>query len=365
MVREMIIDGAHPKWNDVAAVLVEYAVAVQPDERVLLIMREPETFAAARAVAARCVKAGAHVQTLFSATAMQRDLLLSGSEDQIGTVPELWRQGMKWADVCIDLRGARNLFEFFNVPSERIARMRKAEGEIAALRTAETRWTLLRIPTEAFAQAAGRSNEDIVAFFFDVVLQDWEAEAGNYRLLAQSLDGSSRVHIVAAGTDLSFSTEGRRYIVDDGHTNMPGGEVFTAPVENSAAGTITFRNPGVFAGVLMEDIRLEFRDGVVVGASARTNEPFLHQLLEMDEGAKRIGEFGVGTNRKIDFFSNDILYDEKIYGTVHLALGRSYTECGGANHSALHWDIVQDLRNEGRVYVDDNLCFEHGEWRIQ
>lgn len=363
IIKTMIIDGSDPRWKDVAQVLVEYSVGVQRGDRVLLIMREPETFGAARAVAERCVRAGANVQTLFYATAMQRDLLITGTEEQIATVPELWRQGMEWADVCIDLRGARNLYEFSGIPSERIALMRRSEGEISALRTAQTRWTLLRIPNESFAQSAGRSNDDVAEFFFGVVLQDWAAESQVYRGLASRLEGTAHVRVVAEGTDLSFRTEGRRYVIDDGHTNMPGGEVFTAPIEDSVTGTISFRNPGVFAGVLMEDIRLEFRDGVVVDATARTNEDFLHRVLEMDAGARRVGEFGIGMNRRITFFSNDILFDEKIYGTIHFALGRSYTECGGRNESALHWDIVQDLRTEGRVYFDGALLFEDGDWR--
>lgn len=350
------------RWDDVARVLTGHSTGVGPGDNVLIIMRELEAYPAAQAVAARCVRCGAHVQTLFYSTGFQRDLLQHGTEEQIGRVPPVWKAAMEWAHVCIDLRGARNLHEFSGIPADRVTAMRKAEGVISALRTTGTRWTILRIPNEAFAQQAQRSTEEIERFFFNAVLQDWEEEGRRYSALAEKLHGTRTVHITGAGTDITFSTAGRRYIIDDGHINMPGGELYTSPVENSVEGTIYFENPGVFAGVLMEEITLECRQGRVVDARARTNEQFLGKLLDMDHGARTIGEFGIGTNSKIDFFSNDILFDEKILGTVHIAMGRSYRECGGTNDSALHWDIVKDLRQSGTITIDEKTVFENGTW---
>jgi aminopeptidase len=145
---------------------------------------------------------------------------------------------------------------------------------------------------------------------------------------------------------------------------MPDGEIFTGPVDESAQGHIYFEFPGVYAGQLVEGISLEFLDGSVVGAHAETNGDLLQELLNMDEGSKRIGEFGVGVNFGIDRFSYDILYDEKIGGTIHLALGRSFKECGGVNQSALHWDIVKDLREEGQIILDGKLIMEKGRFLI-
>jgi aminopeptidase len=153
-------------------------------------------------------------------------------------------------------------------------------------------------------------------------------------------------------------------VVADGKLNMPDGEIFTAPVDDSAEGYITFEFPGVYVGQRVEGIRLEFAKGEVVKASARSNEALLHQLLAMDEGAKRIGEFGVGTNFGINRFCYDILYDEKIGGTVHLALGRAYHECNGVNDSALHWDIVKDLRQQGEIYLGGKKVFENGKFLV-
>ncbi|MFW5695091.1 MAG: aminopeptidase [Alkalispirochaeta sp.] len=351
-----------PRNDQIAMTLVDHSTRVTDGDRVVIVMREPETFPIARAVSAQCTRRGAYVQTLFYSAEMQGDILRLGSDQQVGWVPELWHHAMEWADVCIDIRGFRNRHEYEGVSTEQLTRMRQAEGEISAMRTAHTRWTLLRVPNEAFAQQAGKSMREVSDFFYRSVLQDWDREAERYEKLRSALEGTQNVRIVAAGTDLSFSTAGRRYIVDDGRINMPGGEVFTAPVEESVNGTIQFEHPGVFAGVFMEDIRLTFTDGVVTDATAASNETFLHQLLDMDDGSRRVGEFGIGTNGQMTFFTNDILYDEKILGTIHIALGRSYTECGGINQSSLHWDIVKDLRTQGTVYIDGEPAFETGVW---
>jgi len=350
------------RWDEVAKVLVDYSTATSEADRVLIIMREPETFPLVRAVSARCVAAGAYPQVLFYSIYLERDLMKLGTMEQAEWVPEVWQQAMEWADVCIDLRGARNLYEYNDIAPERVSAHRKAEGMISALRTQTTRWTLTRVPNEALAQQAGRSLDEMMEFYFDAVLQDWAAEVERLNSMQKQLAGTQEVRILSNDTDLSFSTQGRSYIIDDGRVNVPGGELFTSPLEDSVEGHIRFTNPGVFAGVLMEDIYLKFRDGVVVEATARTNESFLHQLLDMDPGARRVGEFAVGTNRKLTFFCNDILYDEKIFGTVHIALGRSYTECGGKNESALHWDIVKDLRADGAMYIDGKKLLEQGRW---
>jgi aminopeptidase len=235
-------------------------------------------------------------------------------------------------------------------------------GKVSAMRNDLTRWVLVRVPNESFAQQAEMSHEDMMTFFFNATLRDWEKEAEWYRKVQKPFQASETVRIVGAGTDLTFSTKGRVYEVADGHLNMPDGEIFTAPVDESAEGYITFEFPGVYFGERVPGIRLEFAGGRVVHASAQGNEDLLHQLLKMDEGASRIGEFGVGLNYGIDRFCYDILYDEKIGGTIHLALGRAYAECGGVNQSALHWDIIKDLRREGEIHLDSRKVFENGKY---
>ena len=170
------------------------------------------------------------------------------------------------------------------------------------------------------------------------------------------------MRIIGRDTDLTFSTAGRIYVVGDGRINIPDGEVYTAPVDDSAEGVIAFEHPGVYAGQRIEGIRLEFRAGEVVAATARSGEAFLRQILDLDDGARRIGEFGVGVNDGLDRFVGDIFFDEKIGGTIHLALGRAYAECGGPNQSALHWDLIKDLRTEGAIELDGRRVFENGRF---
>ncbi|MFO7780233.1 MAG: aminopeptidase [Spirochaetia bacterium] len=349
------------RWNELARVLVDYSTETKAGDRCIIIMRELESFPLMRAVYARAVELGAYPQVLFNSSYLQRDLMRFGSEEQVGWEPELYSHAMDWADVCVDLRAASNLYEFADIDTETVSLHRKAEGKVSALRTSSTKWTICRIPTAAIAQQAGRSLDTMMEFFFGATLLDWESERTQMEAQRDRLEGTSEVHISAPGTDLRFSTAGRHYVAEAGHINMPGGELYTAPVEDSVEGHISFEDPGVFAGTLMSGIRLEFSAGKVTQASAESNEDFLTTLLDMDEGSRRVGEFGIGTNPRVDFVSNDILYDEKIYGTVHIALGRSYAACGGKNQSALHWDIVKDLRRGGTVTVDGTPIIEDGK----
>lgn len=353
-----------PRWDQLAEILVGYSTGTKPGDKALIAMTETDTLPLCRAVYAAAIRAGAFPCVEFQSAYLERDLMRYGNQEQLDWVTELSAYGMQWADVYFGLRGARNPHEFADIPAERITAHRRVLGQISALRTALTRWVLVRVPNESFAQQAGMSLDEMMSFFFKATLRDWPEEARRYRAIAAVFQAAETVRIVGSGTDLTFSTKGRRYLVGDGHINMPDGEIYTAPVDDSAAGVITFDFPGMYAGKLIPGLRLEFSGGVVVRASAESNEDLLFSLLRMDEGASRIGEFGVGVNFGIDRFCYDFLYDEKIGGTIHLALGRAYAECGGINHSALHWDIVKDLRWEGAIYLDGRKVFENGAFLV-
>jgi aminopeptidase len=351
-----------PRWRELAEILVNYSTGTRPGERVLVTMMEEDTFPLTRAVYAEALKAGGLPQVEFQSVLLERELMLHGSQEQLDWVPELNAYGMEWADVYIGLRGARNPFEFSGVGPEKIASHKRAMGKVSAMRNDLTRWVLVRVPNESFAQQAEMSHDEMMAFFFGATLRDWEHEAEWYRAVQRPFQAAKTVRIVGVETDLTFSTEGRIYEVADGHLNMPDGEIFTAPVDDSAEGYITFEFPGVYFGERVPGIRLEFAGGKILRAHAEDNEDLLGQLIRMDEGASRLGEFGVGLNYGIDRFCHDILYDEKIGGTIHLALGRAYAECGGINESALHWDIIKDLRREGEIYLDGKKIFENGKY---
>jgi aminopeptidase len=229
----------------------------------------------------------------------------------------------------------------------------------------EIPWVIGEWPTQAFADEAGMTLDEYGEFIFNAVLLDWDAEAERMRRIAAVFDAADEVRIEAAGTDLSLSVAGRAGSVDDGHVNMPGGEVFYSPIEDSANGVIEFGEfPAVYFGTEVEGVRLVFENGRIVDASARANEEFLLQTLDTDDGARRLGELGIGCNPGIQRFMKNVGFDEKIDGTIHLALGRSYTFIGGTNESSIHWDIVKDLRRTGRISVDGRLVQEDGRWLL-
>ena len=352
------------RWQQLADILVNYSTTTVKGDRVLITMMETDTWPLARAVYAEVVGAGAHPHIEFQSTLLQRDLMKSGDPEQFDNSHELQEKGMHWADVYIGLRGASNPHELKGIQPERITAFRKSLGKVSALRTELTRWVLVRVPNSAFAQQAGMSTDEMMDFFFNATLLDWKEEGTRYKKIQKVLQSSERVRIVSDDTDLSLSTKGRKYLIDDGHINMPGGEVYTAPIDDSAEGHISFEFPAVFAGQFVEGIKLSFSRGEVVDAKADKNEALLHELIGMDDGAKRIGEFGVGTNYGISRYCYDLLFDEKIGGTAHIALGSAYPECGGINKSAFHWDLIKDLRSQGVLYLDGEKMIEKGEFLI-
>jgi len=352
------------QWGKLAEILIQYSTGVKPGERVLITMMETETFPLARAVYAQTVMAGGQPHIEFQSAYLERDLMRLGSQQQLDWVPEMMAYGMEWADVYVGLRGARNPFEFNSISSERVTAHKRAMGTISAMRTEQTRWVLVRVPSESLAQQAEMSLDDMMEFFFTATLRDWSKEAKRYEEINEVFQQSEQVRIIGQDTDLTFSTEGRIYEVADGHLNMPDGEIFTSPLEDSIDGKISFEFPGIYAGQKVEGISLEFSKGRLIRAGARTNEDLLHSLLKMDDGASRVGEFGIGVNFGIDHFMGDILYDEKIGGTIHIAMGRAYKECGGTNQSALHWDIIKDLRQGGAVTLNGKKVLEDGKFLV-
>ncbi|MDP1779533.1 MAG: aminopeptidase [Anaerolineales bacterium] len=353
-----------PRWQQLAEILVNYSTAVKKGERVLITMMEIDTFPLMRTVYDAVIKAGGLPFVEFQSAYLERDLIKHGSKEQVDWICEMQSSGMEWADVYIGLRGARNPNEFIDIDAKTLSDHKKSMGKISGMRNELTRWVLVRVPNESLAQQASSSLDEMMAFFFNATLRDWGSEAKRWREINRAFQAAETVRIIGHKTDITFSTKGRIYEVADGHMNMPDGEIFTAPLDDSAEGYIYFEFPGVYMGQLVHGISLEFSKGVVVKATAEQKEELLLQLLDMDEGSKRLGEFGVGVNFGIDRFSYDILYDEKIGGTIHLALGRAYAECNGINQSALHWDIIKDLRQEGEIFLDGKKIFEKGGYLI-
>ena len=264
---------------------------------------------------------------------------------------------MSWADAHVALRA---LVPPAGEPGDdgfgrRAALLRAAHGEVSAARWAETRWCIVRVPTPAYADYLGLTYEALTAEFVRGSVDDdgWSA----WKALAASLDGAREVRIVGDDTDLRFSVEGRTWKLFDGRMNLPDGEIATAPVETTVEGHITFTDPLVFGGQRIERMRLDFHQGRVTHVDAGPSTGFVETIVATDDGAARVGEYGIGVNRHIQSWTQDLFFDEKIVGTTHIALGRAYPECGGVNQSAIHWDIVKDLRpgpiaGGGVVYID-------------
>jgi aminopeptidase len=224
-------------------------------------------------------------------------------------------------------------------------------------------WLTCRFPTPAMAQDAGMSTRSFEDFFYGTVLLDWDAEGEKMNRIKERFDRAEDVRIVGDETDLRFSLAGREGHVDDGRVNLPGGEVFYSPVEDSAEGVVTFSEyPAVRDPDVVEGVRLRYEGGRVVDASADTKEEALLAALDRDEGARVLGEFGIGCNPGIQQFMKNTLFDEKMYGTIHLAFGAGLPFVGGKNRSAMHWDMVKELRNGGRIECDGEVVQQDGRW---
>ncbi len=352
------------RWRELGELLVQYCARVQPGERVMIAMGEAESLPLVQAVYTAVIHAGGFPQVQFLSEHLRHALLEMGNERQLSWVPEIEAQGMQWADVYFGLRGAYDLDIHQDIHPGRLAANQKAQGVISSLRWQHTRWCLVRVPNQSFARQVGLEEREILDMFFAACLLDWEAASREWQRWADILNQGKHVHILAPGTDLKFSIEGRTWQVGDGRCNMPDGEINTAPLEDSVEGQISFNYPGVLSGRLVEGICLRWEKGRLVEATASTHQDFLQSILNSDTGASWIGEFGLGTNPHLRHFCKDILIDEKIYGTLHLALGRAYPASGGTNQSAIHWDIIQDTRPHGVVYVDERVILRDGEFLL-
>jgi aminopeptidase len=271
-------------------------------------------------------------------------------------------------DASLRIIAPKNTRALAGVDPARIARAARARQPVreAAL---SRRWSLTLWPTAASAQEAGMSLADFGAFVNRALFLDrddparaWQDLRATQERLIERLGDARELHIEAEGTDLRLRVEGRTWVNSDGKRNMPSGEVFTGPREDSATGHVRFTVRSAPAGVEVDGVELELRDGEVVGARAAVGDDYLQRALETDDGARRLGEVGVGTNFGIDRPTGTILFDEKIGGTVHLALGRSYPETGGKNASALHWDLICDLRAGGRLTADGEVVQQDGRF---
>ena len=349
------------RWKKLGAVISGYCLDVQPGDKVAIAQYEPETWPLALGTYEAVIKAGGYPQIQLKSENLRRAFMKYGSEAQYSWAPELEILSMEWADKYVALRGGYNLDIYHDIPANVLSANQTAHGVVSTARWKNTRWSLTRVPNAAFAQQAGLDLETVTDMYFNACLLDYEKDFNTWIEWAEKLQGTEEVHLTGKKTDLRMSIKDRPWGTPSARGNMPGAETDCAPHELTVNGHIYFENPGVLGGRLMHDLYMEWKDGELVKASASTNEDYLHKILNTDEGASRIGEFALGFNDQLTTFTNDILWDEKMYGTVHIAMGRAYARRGGTNESAIHWDIIKDLRQEGELVIDGKKVISGGK----
>ena len=367
----MLVD---PRIARMAKVLVEYSLEVQPGW-IVTINTSTAALPLVQAVYRSVLEAGAHPYVLLDSPASREMLLRFGSTEQLTHVDpyRLWM--LDKSDAVLDIAAEENTRALSNIVPERQALFQQGRKPLLARsmeRITEGRPRCVTLfPTNAYAQDAEMSLAEFEEFVFRACLLDgdeepaerWRQVSREQQRIVDWLAGKRHVHVEGPGTDLTMSIEGRNFVNSDGKRNFPSGEVFTSPVEDSVRGHITFSYPASHAGRTVRGVRLRFDEGRVTEHSAEQGEDYLATMLKLDEGASRLGEFAIGTNPGVDRITRNVLFDEKMAGTIHCALGSAYPHAGGTNKSAMHWDMVTDMR-QGRVTVDGVTLYENGQFVI-
>ena len=360
----------HPLVEKYADLLVGYCVRVAPGELVALHVATP-ALPLARALTRSVLRAGGRPVLRLTYPEYVEDVLELAHDAFFDAEPELDLEEVRRADGWIRVAAPTNSRALQAADKARVARLARQQQPVQALRVGRTKWVGTLFPTDAGAQDAGMSLTDFERFVYDAMFlfdDDPVARWGDLRALQarliERLARADEVRVRGPGTDLRLSVKGRVWENSDGRRNMPSGEVFTGPHEASAEGVVSFDLPSSVGGVVVRGVRLRFEAGRVVEASAAEGEDMLLAQLDADAGARYLGELGIGTNYRIARPILNTLYDEKIGGTVHLALGSSYAATGGTNVSAIHWDLITDLRQGGEVLLDGEPFQQGGRFLV-
>ena len=362
----------YDRWADV---LTAYSTSVEPGD-VVAISGDVPAEPLLRAIHRSALRRGANAVLLPSFSESKSDLLRTASDEQLAYISPVERWLSEEATVTINVLSSNNTRSLNSIDPSRQTIWSRARSELrqtAMQRAADgsRRWSLTIFPTPAYAQDADMATDEFASFLEAACFLDrsdpvaaWQELSQQQARMIEWLTPRGDLHILAPGTDLRMSVAGRLWVNSDGKRNFPSGEVFTGPVEDSVEGNVRFSYPVVTDGREISGIQLRFAAGVVVDASADKNEAYLIAALDTDPGARRLGEIAFGTNYGIGRFTKNILLDEKMGGTMHMALGAGYPETGSTNRSALHWDMICDLRDGGRATLDGEVALEDGDYRI-
>ncbi len=377
-----------PRLLRLAHTLVNYSVAVQPGDSVV-IFGDVTGLPLIRETYKEVIRAGGNCFTMLTdglrsladavmgADAAMTDFFFrNATDDQMKWISPLERWVTDEAKVTISIRATPNTRQGASIDPRRAAARsisRRDESKKRFERSAkgDQRWTVTVFPNQAQAQEADMSLEEFEAFVYHATFCDqpdpialWKKVKADQQKYVDWLKGRKRVQARGPNVDLTLSIDGRTFINSTGTHNMPSGEIFTGPVEDSVNGWVRFSYPAITGGRQVDGVELKFEDGKVVSATAKKNEGFLLARLDSDPGARYLGEWAIGTNYGIDRFIGDILFDEKIGGTIHMALGRGYPETGSKNESAIHWDMICDMRQDSEIVVDGDLLYKNGQFVI-
>lgn len=356
-----------------AGLIVGYSLEVRKGEYVF-VQGNNVTEPLLRELYREILRCGAYPEIKVTFDWMNEILLRQGEREQIQYLSVVQKTVAEKCDAMIYILGAKNLKTLTNIDPKNIALHKTSKSEIIQIlnqreNDGKFRWFGTQFPTDSEAQLADMSLEEYEEFLYkslhldkDDPVEEWRRISKRQQRMVDYLNTKNELHIISKGTDLKLKVGGRKWVNCDGRINLPDGEVFTCPVENSAEGSICISYPGMYLGREIEDIRLEFKEGVIIKASASKGEDLLTTLLDVDEGARRLGEIAIGTNYELDKFTKNVLFDEKIGGTIHIAVGDSIAGTGGENKSCIHWDLICDMRNEGKIYADDELFYANGNF---
>ena len=351
------------RYTKLAKLLIGYSTKIKEGERVLLDMIDvPDEFTVELI---RAVRAAGGIPLVEARhTRITREMLHGMTPPQAETIRDLEMARMKKVQSYIAVRGAGNMNENSDVPAERMSLYTKTFRPVQNYRVNKTRWVVLRWPTPSMAQAAGMSTEAFETFYFNVCTMDYRKMAKAMLPLHRRMLKADRVHLKSPGTDLTFSIKGIGAKTCEGKLNIPDGEVFSAPVKDSVNGVVQFNTPTVYAGTKFENVKLRFKEGKVVEATS-SNTKKLNEILDTDAGARYVGEFAIGFNPYIENPMCDILFDEKIAGSLHFTPGQAYEIADNGNRSAVHWDMVLIQRRDwggGEIWFDGELIRKDGKF---
>ncbi len=360
-----MIDG---RLEKLARVLVDYSVEAREGEQVV-VFGEVGAEPLVKAIYARLLQVGAVPVLQLQLPGMQELFFEHAQDIHYEAIPSIRRFVAEEADAEIGIKAPSNTRALANVDPARQQRLAALNRPLSEIMLKKNRWMLTLFPTSALAQEANMGLAEYEDFAFSAMGLDrddpvryWQEKSREQARLKERLEEARELRLVGPGTDLTLSVEGRTFVNSAGRRNMPCGEVFTGPIEDSANGHVTFGVPAAIGGREVAGARLRFEDGKVVESGAEKGGEYLESLLDTDAGARYLGEVGIGTNYNIGRASGNVLFDEKLGGTVHLAIGRSYKETGGVNDSSVHTDLVCDLREGGELYADGELIQKNGRF---